>query len=206
MNVRGFMGWSKNKGQRPPINPYQPTPTLLWEFGPTINGRNYSVGMPAGSTDGSFEFPVGFRSANHYDSPSVHYVTRSSASLLAAGEMSMDYSISGLGLEATQEPDGGPPDVSLYFECANNDWASDGGRWWSKAIGPLTPGQHALSVPLMVEHWVTVQNDRPDLWNNALTLVTKIGFTFGGPQGGKGHGVYATAPGVRFVLNSFSVL
>ena len=207
MNVRSLLGLSKNKVTRPPYP--QPTPApvrLLWEFGPTINGKNLSVGMPAGSADGSFEFPVGFRHPDHSVSPAVHYVTKSSTTLLGAGAMAIDYSIEGLGLEATQEPDGGPPDMSLYIECADNNWQNDGGRWWSKDIGSLTPGWHSLSAVLTPDKWVTVQNDRPDMFYNALTLATKVGFTFGGPQGGKGHGVYATAPGARFILNSFSVL
>jgi hypothetical protein len=100
-------------------------------------------------------------------------------------------------------PEGGAT-LALYLECSDNDWRSDGGRFWTHERGPLLPGvsPYVLNVPLTWEHWVTVQGpNSPELFAASLPKVVRAGFTFGGPDGA-GHGVWAEAP-AKFRLINF---
>lgn len=62
-------------------------------------------------------------------------------------------------------------------------------RFFSREMLPLTPGEHSIEVPLIVEHWGGVMGEQdPDDWRRALAEVESIGIVFGA-AGGRGHGV-----------------
>jgi hypothetical protein len=179
-------------GSGPIIPTPQPAPVMGWAIGPVINGQNYSKEMPASTPDGNFVFPL---------SPgSVNYVTKGYS---PGPSLSIDYEVIGGPVKPEEVPEGAAT-IALYMECSDNDWQSDGGRWWTRTRGKLTPGRHALSVPVASDKWVTVQNAHtPEMFAAAMPKVVRAGFTFGGPDGA-GHGVFAVNPDTRFVLHSFA--
>jgi hypothetical protein len=163
-----------------------------WAIGPVINGVNFSKLMPASTPDGSFNFPgLG---------GSVNYITKGYS---PGASLGIDYEIIGGPVKPEEVPEGAAT-LALYMECSDNDWVSDGGRWWTRTRGKLTSGRHALSVPLISDKWVTVQNAHtPEIFAAAMSKVVRAGFTFGGPDGA-GHGVFAVNPDTRFILHSFA--
>ena len=185
-----------------------------WEIGPVIRGRNYSVGMPlhpaALNAGWYFDFPAPSRSEGH-----VHYVTRRTGPLVGARGLRLHYRI-----DAPQRTRFVPqehPDrqglLSLFIQRKRDNWLARGRtrfhRWYSpnSRVMPLERGEHELTI-LFDENWISVMgSDRqrsPREFEEALADAARIGFTFGS-NGGRGHGVYATAP-ARFTLLAFTVL
>ncbi len=188
-----------------------------WEIGPVIRGRSRSPGMPlrpsplpdASAGAWSFDIPYPAPRAGH-----VHYVTMPTGSLAEARRITMTYRLDAApGTQFhPQEYPGTPGTMSLYFQVRGDNWTARDqyrfARWyapWDKVMR-LEPGTHTVSID-MDENWIAVvafsRETAPDEFRRALANAGRIGFTFGG-KGGRGHGVYATAP-ARFTLLDFRV-
>lgn len=184
-----------------------------WEIGPEIRGKNYSVGMPSSLREGEdgpfFDFPYPDVRAGH-----VHYVTHPARSLLGAKEIRLRYRIDaapGTRFHPRENPRAAAT-LSLYFQRRGDNWTARRGyetyRWYvsSDKMMPLRPGVHEVTVSLD-DNWtaVTRSNARnnPEAFRGALANTDRVGFVFGS-SGGRGHGVYATAP-ARFTLLDFEI-
>lgn len=185
-----------------------------WEIGPVIRGRNYSVNMPPHPLESAegwyFDFPGPRRADGH-----VHYVTRATGPLDQARGIRLRYRIDarpGTRFVSQEYPDR-EPWLSLYIQRRGDDWAARGRtryhRWYSpdSRVVPLEPGEHELTI-MFEENWISVMGSdherSPREFAAALAEAGRIGFTLG-THGGRGHGIYATAP-ARFTVLDFSVL
>ena len=186
-------------------------PASGWEIGPDIRGKNYSVNMPATlreSREGAqFDFPYPDRRAGH-----VHYVTRRTGSLEGARSMTIRYRIDaapGTRIVPQQHPDRAAT-LSMFLQQRGDNWTARGPyesyRWYSKALFPVSPGTHEVTVDLK-DDWKavgsTTSDGNPAAFRRSLADADRVGFTFGS-AGGRGHGVYATAP-ARFTLLDFEI-
>lgn len=185
-------------------------PADAWRIGPVIKGRNYSVGMPATMQPGPqgpmFDFPS--RQQGH-----VHYVSLDTGPLEGARKITVRYRIDGAqGVRfVQQEGSPSPAQIGLVFQRAGDTWTARGRyesyRWYSPETKPLAPGVHSISVRLDDPDWGAVMTSKaatnPRGFAEALADTQSVGFTFGG-DGGRGHGVYATAP-ARFTLLEFRI-
>lgn len=184
-----------------------------WQIGPTINGKNFSVGMPSRLYDSqegaSFDFPFPRESAGH-----VHYVTTETGPLDRARSVTLRYRIDaapGTRFIARERTDR-PATLSLYFQRRGDNWSAqrqyETFRWYVAAdhMIPLTPGVHEVTVDL-IDDWKAVSNStatsNPRAFREALANASRIGFVLGS-AGGRGHGVYSTAP-ARFTVLDFEV-
>jgi hypothetical protein len=185
----------KSKAKRTALGygsaPIIPAPVSGWAIGPVINGVNFSKMMPASTPDGGFNFPGPGGSVNYVTKPGSSAPTR------------IEYEIVG-GIVSPEEVPAGKATIALYFECSDNDWNSDGGRFWTRARGHLTAGRHVFEAPLTDDKWVTVQGpNSPALFASGLSKIVRVGYTFGGPDGA-GHGVFSPGADTRFILHSFA--
>lgn len=189
-------------------------PASVWEIGPFIDGRNYSVGMPvrpAETSEGaSFVIPGPSARDGH-----VHYVTMPVRSLAGARRITLRYRIDapqGTRFLQQEDPGAGPATLSLYFQRRGDSWRArhPDYRWYSP-MGrdvPLSPGVHEVSIPLDPDQkWVAMMggnsSGNPRGFAAALSEAHRVGFTFGG-NSGRGHGVYATRP-ARFTVLDFEI-
>lgn len=186
-------------------------PAGLWEIGPIIRGKNYSYRMPlrpeptrAGA---SFEIPGPTAADGH-----VHYVTVPTRPLAGARRIVLRYRIDAApGTRfVPQESPHAPATLSLYFQRAGDSWTmrQPDWRWYAPAnrTVPLRPGTHTIAIALD-EDWVAMTGPGAHAnrqgFREALEQTARVGFTFGA-EGGRGHGVYATAP-ARFTILDFRV-
>lgn len=191
----------KGKKGKKPRQPAGPD----WRIGPTINGRNHSVGMPASPTmqgqGWRFDFPTD-------PSRHVHYVQWfNPPSLVGKREISIRYRITGGGF-TPQQPDlrHKPARIGLLIQRRGDDWGElkEAYRWFSLAGESLAAGEFELTVPLTPEHWKsTLGKGTPGQFTTALHDLDNIAVLFGS-DGGRGHGVYATKPS-RFILQSIVI-
>jgi hypothetical protein len=194
-------------------NPMDPS---VWEIGPIIGTRNYSVGMPLSPSshpNGGWYFDIPYPSA---EAGHVHYVTFKHGPLSGKSRIVMRYRLemaNGFQLVPTKEqPNSHPSVLTMYFQRRNDDWSGTGKyetyRWWATfaAVTPIQAGEYELSVPLDGK-WTAVDTssavNNPRAFRDAIRDAERVGFTFGGGDG-YGHGVYATGP-ARFVVTSFQV-
>jgi len=187
-------------------------PAEAWEIGPWVRGRNYSVGMPAQPRPGPrgtlvMEFPVA-------GSGQVDALTTAVGPLARAREITLRYRVDvarGTRFVADEMPNEAAT-VSLYFQQAGDNWSGSGRfasyRWYSpaRAVVPLTPGEHTITVRLD-ETWTNV-NGQPNHevrggFAAALQNTARIGLAFGSPSR-RSHGVYATGP-ARFTLLTLDI-
>ena len=186
-------------------------PANAWEIGPVIRGKNYSVNMPlrprATRAGPSFDIPGPTAADGH-----VHYVTMPTGPLEGARRITLTYRIDaapGTRFVPQESPDLAAT-LSLYFQRAGDGWTKrqPDWRWYaptSRTV-PLRPGKHTVSIALN-EDWIAMTG--PGAHANsrgfaaALADTQRVGFTFGS-EGGRGHGVYATAP-ARFTILDFRV-
>lgn len=174
-----------------------------WVIGPTINGRNYSVGMPARPTlQGAgwwFDFPT--NPASH-----VHYVQWFSPPALSGESLiRARFRVTGGGFVPQEFPDR-EATVSLMFQRKGDTWgeATEAFRWFSKEVRVLAEGEFEIVAPLTFDHWFsTFSRGREADFAGAIREVENIAVLFGS-TGGRGHGVYATQPS-RFTLISLEV-
>lgn len=184
-------------------------PADAWQIGPIIDGRNYSVGMPLRPYEGrdgvSFRIPGPTREDGH-----VHYVTLPVRSLEGARRITLRYRIDaprGTRFIQQEDPAAGPATLSLYFQRAGDSWRMrhPDYRWYSPTDRemPLSVGVHEVSIGLD-ENWVAMTgppaHQNREGFLRAVRDAHRVGFTFGGP-GGRGHGVYASAPATFTVLD-----
>ena len=187
-------------------------PADAWEIGPWVRGRNYSVGMPASPSPGAdgavtFEFPRAGRGQ-------IDAMTTAVGPLAGARQITLRYRIDaarGAGFVADESP-GVPATVSLYFQRRGDNWGAKGRyasyRWYApdRAVAPLTPGVHTMTVRLD-EPWINVngvQNGQdPRGFAGALQDTARLGLAFGSANL-RSHGVYATGS-ARFTLLSLDI-
>lgn len=187
-------------------------PAEAWEIGPWVRGRNYSVGMPAHPNEGpggalSLQFPAAGRGE-------VDALTTAIGPLEGARRITVRYRVDmarGTRLVPAERPEE-PATVSLYFQQRGDTWSAKGRygsyRWYApaRAVVPLTPGTHTMTVRLD-EGWSNVHGvsnaDDPAGYQRALADTARIGLGFG-TIGLRSHGVYATGP-ARFTLLGFEI-
>lgn len=186
-------------------------PADLWEIGPIIRGKNYSYRMPLHPEEtragASFAIPGPTAAAGH-----VHYVTIPTRPLAGARAITLRYRIDAApGTRfVPQELPNEPATLSLYFQRAGDGWTKrqPDWRWYSPTnrTMPLRPGTHTVRIGLD-EDWIAMTGPgahaNPRGFQAALAETVRVGFTFGS-EGGRGHGVYATAP-ARFTILDFRV-
>lgn len=184
-----------------------------WEIGPIIRGRNYSVGMPLEPTPTrrgwSFEFPYPDERAGH-----VHYVSLRTGPLAGASSIVMRYRVDAArgARFAPREDPGAPATVSLYVQRRGDSWSGKRHpyhRWYAppQTVRTIAPGEHEIAVSLGDPGWISVFGqpaaENPRAFAAALAETERVGIVFG-HAGGRGHGVYASAP-ARFTLTGFSI-
>ncbi len=188
-----------------------PPPADAWEIGPIIRGKNYSRGMPLrpGQTrDGpGFAIPAPTAADGH-----VHYVTTATGALRGARRIVLRYRIDAApGTRfVPQESPHLPATLSLYFQRAGDGWTArqPDWRWYAPTARTvrLAPGTHTISIGLD-EDWIAMTGPgahaNPRGFRAALADTARVGFVFGS-EGGRGHGVHATAP-ARFTILDFRV-
>lgn len=180
-----------------------------WTIGPIIRGRNHSVGMPpslrAARDGAAFDFPVSGRG-------SVHYVSLDTGPLEGARRITLRYRIDAApGARFVAQESGRPGKVGLAFHRAGDTWTAKGRyeayRWYSPDIETLSPGVHTFSARLDDPRWVGVMRstgaNNPEGFAAALAEISAVSLTFG-DEGGRGHGVYASAP-ARFTILDFRI-
>lgn len=186
-------------------------PASLWEIGPIIRGKNYSPNMPLRPEQGrdgpSFAIP-GPTAADG----SVHYLTIPTRPLEGARRITLRYRIDAApGTRfVPQESPQLPATLSLYFQRAGDGWTvrQPDWRWYAPTARtmPLAPGTHTVRIGLD-EDWVAMTGPgahaNPDGFRAALAETARVGFVFGS-EGGRGHGVFATAP-ARFTILDFRI-
>lgn len=187
------------------------SPADAWEIGPIIRGKNYSYRMPLRPDNTragpSFAIPGPTAADGH-----VHYLTVPTGPLAGARRISLRYRIDAApGTRfVPQESPQLPATLSLYFQRAGDGWTvrQPDWRWYAPAnrTMALRPGTHSVSIGLD-EDWVAMTGPgahaNPRGFAEALADTARVGFVFGS-EGGRGHGVYATAP-ARFTILDFRV-
>jgi hypothetical protein len=184
-------------------------PAEAWQIGPVIRGRNYSVGMPAtlqpGRDGPSFAFQ---RSGEGH----VHYVTLPTGPLAGARTITLRYRIDAArGTSFVAQESGAQGKIGLALHRAGDNWSAKGRfeayRWYSPTFIPIEPGVHRITVSLRDPAWGAVMTStagtNPQAFAGTLAETESVSITFGG-DGGRGHGVYATAP-ARFTLLDFQI-
>lgn len=176
-----------------------------WEIGPQIRGRNYSIGMPAKPSftrngEPTFEFP---------QRGEVDALTTAVGPLAGARQITFRYRVEAArGAQlVSSETLGQTPTVSLYFQQEGDNWSARGRyasyRWYvpGRAVIPLTPGEHSVTVRF-ADTWTNVNGvpntQDPQGFAAALENTGRIGIAFG-TSSARSHGVYATGA-ARFTL------
>jgi hypothetical protein len=192
-----------------------PPPADLWEIGPIIRGRNYSVGMPEQPTPvkgggWSFQFPYPTVDAGH-----VHYLTFPHGSLQGKTRIVMRYRIDaarGVRFVPREYPDQAAT-ISLFFQRYRDSWTARGRyaeyRWYSPdaKMGPVAPGTHEIAIRLDDPEWIPVMGGtaagKPAQFAAAIDNADRVGFVMGS-KSTRGHGVFATGP-AKFTLLDYRV-
>ena len=182
-------------------------PAEAWRIGPVIRGKNYSVGISGTLREGPqgpwFQFPTEGR--GH-----IHYVTLNTGPIEGARQITVRYRIDAAPeTKFVAHEFGRPGKFGLAFQRTGDNWTARGRydtyRWYSPSILPLRPGVHTFTARLDAPRWISVgyrpaAND-PQAFAAALSQTESVSMTFGA-EGGRGHGVYSTAP-ARFTLLDF---
>lgn len=184
-------------------------PAEAWQIGPVIRGKNYSVGISGTLRPGPqgpwFAFPEQGR--GH-----IHYVTLPTGSIEGASQITVRYRIDAApGTRFVAQESGLPGKFGLAFQRSGDTWSAKGRyetyRWYSPDIRQLSPGVHAFTVRLDDPRWRAVLGTtlaaNPQAYAEAMAQSESVSMTFGA-EGGRGHGVYSTAP-ARFTLLDFRI-
>lgn len=187
-------------------------PAEMWEIGPIIRSRNYSVGMPLNPEPADrgwhFDFPYPNEAAGH-----VHYVTFNPGPLLGKSRIVVRYRVDaarGAGFVPREAP-GAPATISLFLQRRGDNWSAkrqyEHFRWYAPQR-EIRPGVHEMVVSLDDPEWISVMGKpvsvNPEAFRDALAQTHRLGIVFGS-AGGRGHGVYATGP-ARFTLIDFRII
>ena len=185
-----------------------------WEIGPTIRGKNYSVGMP--------RTPVPTRNGWYFDFPydrntdgHVNAVTFAPESLRNKSRIVVRYRVqaaSGTRFVPQEQPTL-PGTVSIFIQRRGDNWSGRGRhefyRWYAPTdtVRTIAPGVHRIIVDLADPRWGSVQGRstaaNPAAFDATLGDVARIGLVFGSTSA-RAHGVFATAP-ARFELLDFTI-
>ena len=144
----------------PGVDPIDPA---VWEIGPVIGTRNYSVNMPLRPSphpSGGWYFDIPYPNA---EAGHVHYLTFRHGSLSGKSRIVLRYRLEmdeGVRLVPAKEPatTDYQPMLTMYFQRRGDNWSGTGKfeayRWWA-TFATVTPipralptGEHELSVPL----------------------------------------------------------
>lgn len=169
-----------------------------WNIGPVINGKNYSMGMPAYPTaDGAgWRFAFSTLPTDHVDYVQGRGVI---ASLVGVKQVVMHYDVTGSGFVPHGVTDGRPATVGLCFQRRGDNWSGAGAfqsyRWYSRQLPELKAGNYTLTVSLTLQSLGDVygKSDNQAALDATLADLDNIAVVFGNTSGA-GHGVYATAP------------
>lgn len=182
-------------------------PASAWRIGPVIDGRNYSQG-PARPSPAGAGLSLGI--GPHVE---PHYVTFPHGSLQGKTRIRMRFRVEGPDgaiIYGAKCATGSPSAVTLFFQRADDDWRSDGGRWWAgfasaQLSGPT--GETEIIAPLDGP-WSSVVSmtarNSPGAFAAAKANAGQVGFTFANCEG-LGHGARATTP-VRLIVTRFEVM
>lgn len=131
---------------------------------------------------------------------SVNYITKATGPL--TGTLSVTFNITA---PLTGKGCPGPATASLYFEATNDDWRTDGKRWWA-TFATVTldhAGEYTITAP-MDGPWTSVMTmtavKDPQVFADAKANAARVGFTLGNCTGW-GHG--ATGP-ATLTIKSFT--
>ena len=148
-----------------------------WRIGPMIDGKNYSTGAVNG---------------NVITVQDVHYITRPTGPLSGTLSVSfhLDAPLTGTGCGTS------PATATLYFQHKDDDWNTDGLRWWA-TFATVTldhAGDYTMTAPLDGP-WTSVLTKTaatdPGDFANSKNNAGLVGITLGNCTG-YGHG--ATGP------------
>ena len=151
----------------------------------------YSKGMPPAPTITATGWRVEVR-----DGQELHAVETTAVPPLHYGQTVMlTLAVEG-SFVAWEYPDQ-PPLATLLIEGegADSSERTFDRRWYSTAAIPLVPGQHTIEVPLTVEHMGDTMGGRDEAALRDCLAHPKSWSVVFGTHGGRGHGVYSTAPG-----------
>lgn len=173
-----------------------------WEIGPVIGGANRSRGLPPHPVAG----PEGW----YFDFGEPHYVTRREGPLTGKRRIRARFRVEGDG-KLFGAGGQGPTAVTLYFAHRQNDWNSDGARWWATFAPHYllnVPDEFTIDVSLDAEAgWTSVialnSKTAPLGFNACKDAAERVGFTFANHDGW-GHGARAEG-NVRFHCLEFTV-
>ena len=195
-----FMAAKKSKDKK------KTNPRSGWVIGPTINGKNYSQGMPERPTPQGngwyFDFPtvphIHVHALQWFDAPSLRNVKA----------IEIRFSITG-GDFVPQEFNNKPALLTLCFQRSGDDWSAQGKmetyRWYSRKTVPLKAGEFVMTVPMDISEWGAVMSSRdPAAFADAIFEMDNVSLGFGA-AGGRAHGVYARQPS-RFTLHEIKFL
>ncbi len=184
-------------------------PADAWEIGPWARGKNFSVNMPATPRENA-------RGALVVDFPRVgrgewDAMTTGIYPLADTKRIKVRYRIDaapGTRFVAVEDPDS-PATVSLYFQRARDTWTAKGKymsyRWYApkRAVMPITPGEHTVSIR-MDEEWTNIahrpRSEHRTAFDAALADTARFGFAFGS-MSLRSHGVAATGPATFTLLS-----
>lgn len=167
---------------------------------PAPNARGWAIGYSPGMSQRNLvPTASGWRIAiptqpDHH----LHYVQNfQPPALRVGGQITVRLRVAGGPCIPQERPDV-QATASLLIQRRGDDWTARGEmasyRWYSAQQIPLTEGEHAITVTLTPSQWGDVyggQNAR--LFADAIAHIDNIGIVFGS-AGGRGHGVYASAP------------
>ena len=147
----------------------------------------------------------------YFDFPSqngVHYVYKSAPAVKIGQTITMRFAITG---NAQFIPTEGTATarVRLFLQQKGDTLAAAEPykRWWSLGYVELKNGEFTLTATLSPEQWLSVfgkiGNEVPAEFNNCISQLANIGFTFWGTFAG--HGVYVAGGSARFILKQFSI-
>lgn len=188
-------------------SPVNQAPVRAWEIGPMIGGRNYSRGPTRPSLSAA-----GLSVAIGPDAE-PHYVSFRHGSLQGKRRIRMRFRVegpSGAIIYGAKCPTGTPSGVTLFFQRGDDDWASDGGRWWATfaTVSLAGPKRETEIIAPLNANWSSVLSmtaaNHPAEFAAAKAATGRVGFTFANCEG-FGHGARATMP-VRLVVTRFEIL
>jgi hypothetical protein len=198
LSACGDDGGSNGPSPRPQVG-------TVWQIGPVIERRNYSVGLPASVT---VPPPLSFGIS---PTQQPHYVTYRHGSLRGATAIRMRYRVEaepgviihGAGCAVTSQSR-----VTLYFQRSGDSWTSDGWRWWATPVSQRLAGPGEYEITARLDgRWTSVDkmasDTAPEAFVAAVQDADRVGFTFANCEG-YGHGAAATGQ-AAFTVTEFTV-
>lgn len=178
LGLAALAAWAYKRGQRPHYRESMQPWSINWSQGfpksPAMTGSGWRIDFPA---DPSHHLNY----VQWYKMPRLREGQTVSARIRVTG-----------GPFVFLETPSQPPTITLLIQRKQDNMASPGYRYYSKATMPLAAGEYTMTVPLTIEHWgdVIAPADRT-AFLRVLAEAESIGLIFGGP-GGRGHGVSGT--------------